>query len=158
MVSSIIIFYKNISNYFLTKRLKFLILFSFLISSLLFNSGDEMFQCIWLKYRGPNIYEFMIGKTNSRNATIRLCDDSQFEDQTWTTQARQHAKQTTGCPIVGDYSGIVPGESSLCAKIASDCNNPDIMFYTVALCANKSHIFERTYSYLSYQHRSASNF
>ena len=104
-----------------------------------------MFQCIWLKYRSSNIYEFMISKTSSRNASIKLCDDAQFEEQAWITQARIVAKQTTGCPIVGDYSGTVPGESSLCAKIASDCNNPDIMFYTVSLCQNKSHIFERKY-------------
>ena len=101
-----------------------------------------MFQCIWLKYRGPNVYEFMIARNSSRVANIKLCDDEQFEEQAWITQARNVPKQATGCPIVGDYSGIIPG-TSLCAKIASDCNNPDIMFYTVSLCQNKSHIFER---------------
>lgn len=49
-----------------------------------------MFQCVWMKYRGPNIYEFMFGKTSSRNASIKLCDDVQFEEQTWITQARMY--------------------------------------------------------------------
>ena len=37
--------------------------------------------------------------------------------------------QSTPCPIMGDYTVEVPGASGLCAKVASDCNNPDIMFY-----------------------------
>lgn len=48
----------------------------------------------------------------------------------------------TACPIMGDYIGVLPGDNGLCAKVASDCNNPDIMFYTVSSCDNRSHIYE----------------
>lgn len=50
--------------------------------------------------------------------------------------------QSTPCPIMGDYTGEVPGASGLCAKVASDCNNPDIMFYSVSSCENRSHVYE----------------
>lgn len=50
--------------------------------------------------------------------------------------------QSTPCPITGDYTGEVPGASGLCAKVASDCNNPDIMFYSVSSCENRSHVYE----------------
>lgn len=49
---------------------------------------------------------------------------------------------STPCPITGDYTGPVPGTTGLCAKVASDCNNPDIMFYSVMSCENRSHVFE----------------
>lgn len=50
--------------------------------------------------------------------------------------------QSTPCPIMGDYTGEVPGSSGLCAKVASDCNNPDIMFHSVSSCENRSHVYE----------------
>src|SRR5690606_30712192 len=74
-----------------------------------------------------------------------LCSDDMFNDRAWISQGRRAGIRETACPISGDYSGTVPEESSLCAKIASDCNNPDIMFYTVSLCHNRSHIFERKF-------------
>ena len=45
--------------------------------------------------------------------------------------------------MAGEYEGVVPetGEQ-LCAKLYSDCNNPDIMFYTVISCENASDIYE----------------
>ena len=46
------------------------------------------------------------------------------------------------CPIMGDYTGEVPGTHGLCAKVSSDCNNPDIMFYTVSNCEERGHIYE----------------
>lgn len=49
---------------------------------------------------------------------------------------------TAGCPITGDYTGVIPGTTGLCARVASDCNNPDVMFYSVSSCDNKSHVYE----------------
>jgi len=43
---------------------------------------------------------------------------------------------------MGDYTGVVPETTDLCAKVASDCNNPDIMFYSVSSCENRSHVYE----------------
>lgn len=43
---------------------------------------------------------------------------------------------------MGDYTGEVPGTHGLCAKVSSDCNNPDIMFYTVSNCEERGHIYE----------------
>jgi hypothetical protein len=53
--------------------------------------------------------------------------------------------QTTSCPISGDYSGVIPGSSGgleLCAKVENDCNNSDIMFYSVFSCENRTHVYE----------------
>lgn len=46
------------------------------------------------------------------------------------------------CPVSGDYTGYIPDATGLCAKLSSDCNNPDIMFYTVSNCATKSEVYE----------------
>ena len=46
------------------------------------------------------------------------------------------------CPVTGEYTGVLPDEHTLCAKLYSDCNNPEIMFYTVAACSNKSQVYE----------------
>ncbi len=48
----------------------------------------------------------------------------------------------SACPISGEYSGILPDGPQFCAKMSSDCNNPDIMFYNVADCNNASEILE----------------
>lgn len=48
---------------------------------------------------------------------------------------------------MGDYTGEVPGTHGLCAKVSSDCNNPDIMFYTVSNCEERGHIYEGRKTY-----------
>ena len=45
--------------------------------------------------------------------------------------------------MAGEYEGVIPQTGGqLCAKLYSDCNNPDIMFYTVISCQNASDIYE----------------
>ena len=48
----------------------------------------------------------------------------------------------SACPISGEYSGILPDVPQFCGKMSSDCNNPDIMFYTVTDCTNTSEVLE----------------
>ena len=105
-----------------------------------------MYQCVWVAKRSHNIIEFRFGRESSQHPRPELCQDSQFIDRPWITQGRRQSLQPTPCPISGDYTGVVPEETSLCTKMSSDCNNPDIMFYTVSLCQNRSHVFERKLS------------
>ena len=46
------------------------------------------------------------------------------------------------CPIAGEYIGVLPDAPGLCGKMSSDCNNPNIMFYTVSDCHNQSHVYQ----------------
>ena len=46
------------------------------------------------------------------------------------------------CPIRGEYTGKLPDAPQFCAKLSSDCNNPNIMFYTVNGCSESSAIFD----------------
>lgn len=46
------------------------------------------------------------------------------------------------CPVAGEYTGVIPDAPVLCAKLYSDCNNPEIMFYTVFSCYNRSEVIE----------------
>ena len=46
------------------------------------------------------------------------------------------------CPLVGEYTGILPDAEGLCARSYADCNNPEVMFYTVFNCANASEVYE----------------
>ncbi|XP_023230618.1 uncharacterized protein LOC111630705 [Centruroides sculpturatus] len=104
--------------------------------------GDESYNCLWLKRRGVNVLEFQFGSQPSKQYSDTLCSDRQFRQETWITQGRINMAQISPCPITGDYTGVVPGTTTLCAKVASDCNNPDIMFYTVSNCEDRSHIYE----------------
>ena len=71
-----------------------------------------------------------------------LCDEENFQDRTWTTQGRVEVTEATPYPIVGEYTGVIPDTEGLCAKLYSDCNNPEIMFYTIFNCFNRSEVFE----------------
>jgi hypothetical protein len=71
-----------------------------------------------------------------------LCDEANFQDRTWTTQGRVEVTEATPYPIVGEYTGVIPDTEGLCAKLYSDCNNPEIMFYTIFNCFNRSEVFE----------------
>jgi len=104
--------------------------------------GEESYRCLWFKKRSPNILEFQFGQESTAYYSDSLCDDKQFTTNNWITQGRKSIQSNTQCPIIGDYSGVIPGSNGLCAKVASDCNNPDIMFYTVTACENRSHVFE----------------
>ena len=52
------------------------------------------------------------------------------------------SQMLSSCPIAGEYTGTLPDMPLFCAKLSSDCNNPDVMFYTVSNCKNVSEIYE----------------
>lgn len=104
--------------------------------------GEETYNCVWLQRRTSNVMEFQLGMEASSKYTDSLCQDQNFPASAWITEARLHKLQMSPCPIMGDYTGEVPGTTGLCAKVSSDCNNPDIMFYTVSNCEERGHIYE----------------
>lgn len=55
------------------------------------NSGEEMYQCIWIKNRGPNVLEVQIGSgsLNTQNFTDELCAKTHFSDTRWITEASE---------------------------------------------------------------------
>ena len=46
------------------------------------------------------------------------------------------------CPVAGDYTGRLTDNPNLCAKLSSDCNKLDIMYFAVSPCNNQSEIIE----------------
>ena len=55
---------------------------------------------------------------------------------------RSSPEEPPHCPLVGEYTGVIPDAENLCAKSYADCNNPEVMFYTVFNCNNASEIYE----------------
>ncbi|KAF7491320.1 hypothetical protein SSS_06808 [Sarcoptes scabiei] len=105
--------------------------------------GEQSYTCLWVKRRSSNIMEFKLSEISSPVMSEKLCDERNFANSQWITEGKEKiVAQSTPCPITGDYTGEVPGASGLCAKVASDCNNPDIMFYSVSSCENRSHVYE----------------
>lgn len=94
-----------------------------------------------MRRRSLNVMEFQLGSNPSAHFSDTLCNDQQFKTTTWVTQGKVEAVLAS-CPITGDYTGVIPGTTGLCARVASDCNNPDIMFYSVSSCENKTHVYE----------------
>ena len=37
-------------------------------------------------------------------------------------------------------SGVIPDADGLCARSYTDCNNPEVMFYTVYSCHNQTEV------------------
>ncbi|XP_076029973.1 uncharacterized protein LOC143018485 [Oratosquilla oratoria] len=105
--------------------------------------GEETFTCVWIKQRDTNVLEFQMATSPSEvyNAT-HLCSDNMFRGQQWITQGNLRPKEQPGCPIAGDYTGVIPDAQDLCARLNSDCRNPEVMHYTVSACANASHVYE----------------
>ena len=48
----------------------------------------------------------------------------------------------SGCPIAGEYTGVIPDAQELCARLTSDCHRPQHMHYTVHACANATEVYE----------------
>ena len=85
---------------------------------------------------------FFSGLNTSENHDESLCDEGNFLERTWTTQGRTEVEDPTEYPIKGEYTGVIPDTDGLCAKLYSDCNNPEIMFYTIFNCFNRSEVYE----------------
>ncbi|CAL4076482.1 unnamed protein product [Meganyctiphanes norvegica] len=105
--------------------------------------GDEEFTCIWIKKRATNVIEFQMATYpgDVYNAT-QICSDDMFRGQSWITQGKTIPHETGGCPIAGEYTGIIPDAKHLCAELSSDCDNPQHMMYNVHSCYNTSEIYE----------------
>ncbi|XP_071453396.1 uncharacterized protein [Hetaerina americana] len=104
--------------------------------------GEEIYSCIWMKLRGVNVLEFQLGLRSSAYLNESLCVDSNFRDDAWITQGRVEVLRESPCPIAGEYTGFIPDDSGLCAKLYSDCNRPEIMFYRVSACTAEPEVYE----------------
>jgi hypothetical protein len=80
--------------------------------------------------------------TSGANADLSLCSVDNFSPSKWLTLGRTDLRDTPNCPLVGEYTGVLPDAEGLCAKSYADCNNPEIMFYTVFNCHNQSEVYE----------------
>ncbi|KAG7170638.1 hypothetical protein Hamer_G013454 [Homarus americanus] len=105
--------------------------------------GDWNYNCLWLKRRSANVLEFMLGLYPRENFDVSLCDVGKFGDMTsWITQGKSLLEEPTTCPIVGNYAGELPDAPGYCAQLYSDCETPQLMYYTVGDCRNTSNVYE----------------
>ena len=79
---------------------------------------------------------------SSTELSKQLCSAENFTPSKWQTLGRMDANNPPHCPLVGEYTGIIPDAEGLCAKSYADCNNPEVMFYTVFNCNNATEIYE----------------
>ncbi|XP_037775424.1 uncharacterized protein LOC119572394 [Penaeus monodon] len=105
--------------------------------------GEEEFTCIWIKKRAVNVIEYQMASYPSDKYNVsRICSDDMFRGQEWITQGRLDPENHAGCPITGEYTGVIPDAKELCARLASDCRDPQHMFYTVSSCFNSTEVYE----------------
>ncbi|XP_076335457.1 uncharacterized protein LOC143238801 isoform X2 [Tachypleus tridentatus] len=98
--------------------------------------GQEAYNCIWLQKRSSNVLELQLGDNPSSGYVQLLCGHHMFRSNTWVTLGRLDVTHPESCPITGNYSGMTSGGGTLCAKLATDCNNPDILHYSIRDCGN----------------------
>ena len=46
------------------------------------------------------------------------------------------------CPVAGEYSGRLTDNPNLCAKLSSNCNKLDVMFFVITPCDKITDIIE----------------
>ena len=83
-----------------------------------------------------------ISSSDSFSGSESLCTAENFTPSKWLTLGRADLENPPHCPLVGEYTGTLPDAEGLCAKSYADCNNPEVMFYTVFNCANASEVYE----------------
>ncbi|XP_042243526.1 uncharacterized protein LOC121880402 [Homarus americanus] len=105
--------------------------------------GDEAFTCLAMQERSSNVMEFQISPDVKETYEMGLCSSpASLTWDSWVTQGRVDRFRQSPCPVAGEYTGVIPDAPILCAKLYSDCNNPEIMFYTVFSCHNRSEVIE----------------
>nr|XP_045585186.1 uncharacterized protein LOC123747194 [Procambarus clarkii] len=105
--------------------------------------GDEAFTCLVMQERSSNVMEFQISPDVDARYKEGLCSSpASLTWDSWVTQGRVDRFRQSPCPVAGEYTGVIPDAPLLCAKLYSDCNNPEIMFYTVYSCSNRSEVME----------------
>jgi len=104
--------------------------------------GEEEYKCLWVKERGVNTMEVQVSLYTSETHNDSLCGHENFQERTWTTQGRIEIEEKAPYMFTGEYTGVIPDTEGLCAKLYSDCNNPEIMFYTIFNCFNRTEVFE----------------
>ena len=74
------------------------------------------------------------------SADLSLCAVENFSPSKWLTLGRARIEDPPHCPLVGEYTGVIPDADGLCARSYTDCNNPEVMFYTVYSCNNQTEV------------------
>lgn len=83
-----------------------------------------------------------ISSSDSFSGSEALCTAENFTPSKWLTLGRNNVDSPPHCPLVGEYTGTLPDAEGLCARSYADCNNPEVMFYTVFNCNNASEVYE----------------
>lgn len=103
--------------------------------------GEEQYHCVWIIKRSANILEFQIGSKTIQHLDDGntdfdyICDEKFFDKTRWLTQGRlDHSVTVSPCPVDGEFEGLIPDSNELCAKLWSECESPDIMYYQVSVC------------------------
>ncbi|XP_039449210.1 uncharacterized protein LOC120428283 [Culex pipiens pallens] len=108
--------------------------------------GEEKYQCLKIQRRDENVFEFQISSRSEPNYTSTICNEFYFNDDRWLTQGRLDSNSIVSpCPIVGEFSGVIPDDEGLCAKLSSECGSPDIMYYQISACEFDEVYEEREY-------------
>ncbi len=85
----------------------------------------------------------------SNGLSSQLCSAENFSPGQWVTLGRMQIEEPPRCPLSGEFTGVLPDAEGLCARSYADCNNPEVMFYTVFNCNNTTEVYEER-EYLCY--------
>jgi len=85
----------------------------------------------------------------SNGLSSQLCSAENFSPGQWITLGRLPSEEPSRCPLNGEFTGVLPDAEGLCARSYADCNNPEVMFYTVFNCNNTTEVYEER-EYLCY--------
>ncbi|XP_022258536.1 uncharacterized protein LOC111089773, partial [Limulus polyphemus] len=116
--------------------------------------GDEAYNCVWLQQRTENIVELQLGVSSSSEYIPSFCRNHRFEPHTWVTLGRIDVTESESCPISGTYIGAASGGERLCAKLATDCDSPDILFYSIRGCKDKPYSYGASSGSVNHQSQS----
>ena len=111
-------------------------------------SDNGHYNCVWFRQRTSNVLELQFGRRPSTVPSFELCDYHNFWSKTWTTLARTDGQYFPACPVAGEYTGKLTDNPELCAKLYSNCNKLDMMYFLVSPCHNSTQIIEGKKKYI----------
>ena len=120
----------------------FFFFFCFIFRVFFYFSDNGHYNCVWFRQRTSNVLELQFGRRPSTVPSFELCDYHNFWSKTWTTLARTDGQYFPACPVAGEYTGKLTDNPELCAKLYSNCNKLDMMYFLVSPCHNSTQIIE----------------
>lgn len=104
-------------------------------------SGEEMYACLWIKRRAPNVFEMRVG-TTAKTSGAALCHEKSFARSRRIAIGRD-PEVVVPCPFSGELLARLSDDK--CARISTPCPVASHIDYVQTNCkeGNLQEVYDR---------------